>query len=84
MLRSSFELGKDEVLMTLSGLFSAADLTFESQRALGVALQLFRKGPADFANYLHVALPTQVGEQPLWSFDKGAAKVSGAQLLAKA
>lgn len=73
MLRSSFELGKDEVLMILSGLFSAADLTFESERALEVALQLFRKGSADFANYLHVASATQASEQPLWTFDKGAA-----------
>jgi len=28
-------------------------------------------------------LATQAGEQPLWTFDKGAAKVGGAQLLPK-
>ena len=84
VLRSSFEFGKEEVLMTLSGLFSAADLTFESERTLEVALQLFRKGSADFADCLHVALATQASEQPLWTFDKSAAKVSGAQLLPKA
>ena len=84
LLRSSFEFGKDDVLMTLSSLFSAAELAFESERALEVALQLFRKGSADFADCIHVALATQAGEQPLWTFDKSAAKVSGAQLLAKA
>jgi predicted nucleic-acid-binding protein len=84
VLRSSFEFGKDDVLTTLSSLFSAAELTFESERALEVALQLFRKGSADFADCIHVALATQAGEQPLWTFDKSAAKVSGAQLLAKA
>ena len=47
VLRSSFAFGKDDVLMTLSSLFSAAELTFESERALEVALQLFRKGSAD-------------------------------------
>ena len=83
VLRSSFEFGKDNVLMTLSSLFSAAELTFESERALEVALQLFRKGSADFADCLHVALATQAGEQPLWTFDKGAAKLDGAQWLAK-
>jgi len=30
-----------------------------------------------------VALTTQAGEQPLWTFDRGRAKVSGAHLLAK-
>ena len=62
MLQSSFEFGKDDVLMTLSSLFSAAELTFESERALEVALQLFRKGSADFADCLHVALATQAGK----------------------
>ena len=81
VLRSSFEFGKDEVLLALSSLFSAADLSFESERALEVALQLFRKGSADFADCLHVALATQAGEQPLWTFDKAAAKVNGARLL---
>lgn len=84
VLRSSFEFAKDEVLLTLSSLFSAAELIFESERALEVALQLFRKGSADFADCLHVALAAQAGEQPLWTFDKGAAKISGAQLLSKA
>ena len=84
VLRSNFELGKADVLMTLSSLFWAAELRFESERAHEVALQLFRKGPADFADCLHVALAMQAGAQPLWTFDKGAAKVSGAQLLGKA
>ena len=84
VLRSSFEFVKDDVLTTLSALLSAAELTFESERALEVALHLFRKGSADFADCLHVALATQAGEQPLWTFDKDASKVSGAQLVAKA
>jgi predicted nucleic-acid-binding protein len=81
VLRSNFAFPKDDVLLTLSSLFSAAELSFESERALEVALQLFRKGSANFADCLHIALVTQAGEQPLWTFDKGAAKVSGAQLL---
>ena len=81
VLRSGFEFGKDDVLLALSSLFSAADLSFESERALEVALQLYRKGSADFADCLHVALATQAGEQPLWTFDKAAAKVDGARLL---
>lgn len=83
VLRSKFAFPKDDVLLTLSSLFSAAELSFESERALEVALQLFRKGSADFADCLQIALVTQAGEQPLWTFDKGAAKVSGSKLLGK-
>ena len=81
VLRVSFGYVKDDVLQVLSSLFSAAELTFESERALEVALQLYREGSADFADCLHIALATEAGEQPLWTFDKGAAKVIGAQLL---
>ena len=84
VLRSGFGFGKDDVLLTLSSLFSAAELVFESEQALEVALQLFRKGSADFADCLHVALATQAGEQPLWTFNKAAARISGARALAKA
>ena len=83
VLRASFEFGKDEVMQVLSSLFSAAELTFESERALEVALQLYRKGPADFADCLHVALAAQAGELPLWTFDKRAAKVNGAQSIGR-
>jgi predicted nucleic-acid-binding protein len=81
VLRASFGYAKDDVLRVLSSLLSAAELTFESERALEVALQLYREGSADFADCLHIALATQAGEQPLWTFDKGAAKVSGARLM---
>jgi predicted nucleic-acid-binding protein len=83
VLRSNFGFAKDEVMLALSSLFSAAELTFESERALEVALQLFRESSADFADCVHIALSAQAGEQPLWTFDKGAAKLSGAQLLVR-
>jgi predicted nucleic-acid-binding protein len=81
VLRSSFGYDKEDVLQVLSNLFSAAELAFQSERALEVALHLYREGSADFADCLHIALATEVGEHPLWTFDRGAAKVVGAQLV---
>jgi predicted nucleic-acid-binding protein len=83
VLRSSFDYGKDATIGVLSDLFSAAELSFESDRALEVALEAYRNGTAQFADCLHVALAAQAGEQPLWTFDKGAARLSGARLIAK-
>jgi predicted nucleic-acid-binding protein len=83
VLRASFGFAKHEVMSTMSNLFSAVELSFQEERALEVALQLFREGAADFADCLHVALAAQAGEQPLWTFDKRAAKVHGASLLAR-
>lgn len=83
VLRSNFEFKKDDIIGALSDLLSAAELTLESERALEVALDLYRGGNADFADCVHIALASQAGEQPLWTFDKGAAKVAGAQMLSR-
>ena len=83
VLRSSFAYGKDEVMHVLASLFSTAELTLESERALEVALQLYRDGSADFADCLHVALAAQAGELPVRTFDKRAAKVNGAQAIGR-
>jgi len=81
VLRSSFGFGKDAVVQTLSDLLSTAELSFQNEQALEVALLLFKRNSADFADCVHIALASQRGEQPLWTFDKKAAKVIGAQLL---
>ena len=83
VLRSSFGHAKAAVVAALSDLFSAAELSFEAERALEVALDLYRNSAADFADCLHIALAAQAGEQPLWTFDKSAAKLGGAQLLTR-
>jgi predicted nucleic-acid-binding protein len=83
VLRSNFGFGKEDTVRALSDLFSAAELSFESDRALEVALELYRNKTADFADCVHIALAAQAGEAPLWTFDKNAAKVAGAQLLTR-
>ena len=83
VLRASFEYPKDEVMQVLASLFSAAELSFESEHALEVALQLYREATADFADCLHIALAAQAGESPLWTFDKRAARVGGARVVGR-
>jgi predicted nucleic-acid-binding protein len=83
VLRSSYAVQRDETLEILSNLLSAAELTFESERALEVALHLYREGSADFADCLHIALAAQAGELPLWTFDKRAGKVSGGRPIGR-
>lgn len=82
VLRSNFGFGKVAVVQTLSNLLSSAELSFESEGALEVALALYSQGSADYSDCLHVALASEAGEQPLWTFDKAASRVEGARLLA--
>ncbi len=81
VLRSNFGFAKDAVVQVPGSLFSAVELSFESERALEVALQLYREGTADFADCVHVGLALQAGEQPLRTFDRRASRVPGASLL---
>lgn len=82
VLRSNFGFAKLEVVKTLSQLLASVELTFESEAALEVALVLYSQGTADYSDCLHVALASQAGQQPFWTFDKAASKVGGARLLA--
>jgi len=81
VLRTTFGFTKDEVLQCLNSLLASSELSFESEPALELARLLYSRSSADLSDCLHVALATQAGEQPLWTFDRAASKVEGAKLL---
>ena len=81
VLRSNFKFEKQAVVQTLSDLLSSAELSFESESALELALLQYAKTSADYSDCLHAALATAANSGPLWTFDKAAAKVDGAKLL---
>lgn len=81
VLRSNFGFAKNTVAETLSALLSTAELSFESELAIEVALAQFQATSADFSDCIHVALAYAAGEAPLWTFDRAAARVEGAKLL---
>ncbi len=82
VLRSAFAFDKASVAQLLSQLLSSVELSFQSERAVEVGLALYVRGAAGFSDCLHAALATASGEHPLWTFDRNAAKVEGAQLIA--
>jgi predicted nucleic-acid-binding protein len=81
VLRSNFLFEKLQVVSLMSSLLSTKELLFESEASIEIALELFRNHSADFADCLHIALAHTAGQSPLWTFDKSAAKIPGAQIL---
>jgi predicted nucleic-acid-binding protein len=81
VLRSAFGFDKQTVVQALSDLLSAADLSFESEAALEMALTQYARMAAGFSDCLHAALAVAAGSAPLWTFDKAASRVEGARLL---
>lgn len=81
VLRSNFQVDKIDLISTLSQLLSATELTFQSEHAIELALARYRDSSADFADCVHGALAAHAGEEPMWTFDRKAAKVPGVKLL---
>ncbi len=81
VLRSNFKFEKQAVVQTRSDLLSSAELSFESESTLELALLQHAKTLADSSDCLHAALATAANSGPLWTLDKAAAKVDGARLL---
>lgn len=82
VLRSNFGFDKVQIVNTISSLLASVELTFESEAAAEVALALYQRNKADFADCVHVALAHAAGESPLWTFDRAASKLDGAKMLA--
>lgn len=82
VLRSNFQVGKADLISTLSQLLSATELSFQSEQVVEQALALYRDSSANFVDCVHGALAAQGNEEPLWTFDKKAARVEGVKLLA--
>lgn len=83
VLRSRYRFDKASITAALDALLSTTELEFENEPALEQALWQFKQATAaDFADCLHVALAHHAGKGPLLTFDREAAKLVGAALVA--
>jgi predicted nucleic-acid-binding protein len=81
VLRSNYGFDKEQITETFASLLSSAELTFESERVLEIAIAQFKKSAADFADCVHIASSHVAGESPFWTFDRTASKLVGAKFL---
>lgn len=81
VLRSNYGFDKAQIIQTLTSLLAAFELSFESETAVEVAVELFRQNSADFSDCVHIALCHAAGVTPMWTFDRAASNVDGAMLL---
>lgn len=81
VLRSRYKFSKKDVLTAFSMVLASVELEFESEQALEQALVDYEEGPADLADYFHLALSRKRQALPFWTFDVRAARGDGARLL---
>lgn len=83
VLRSRFRLDKPTIASAFTQLLESREVVFEHEATVEECLYLWAQHPtADFADCLLLARATQMGRVPFMTFDAGAARLPGAELLA--
>lgn len=81
VLRSRAGLDKAAVLRVFKGLLETRDLRIEHEASVERALYAWEQGAADFADCLHLTRYRDMGCDTMFTFDRAAARLSGATAL---
>ena len=76
-----YKIGKADILMTLDWIMSMPVFIFQNRAVLKTAIETYRQGPADFADYLIVGTNTHAGCSRTLTFDAKLSRHAGAQRL---
>jgi predicted nucleic-acid-binding protein len=80
VLSTVYELSAKDLAKAVEMLLHHRDLVIQDAEAVAGALELFRSKPAlGFSDCLILQLARKAGHLPLGTFDRGLAKVEGAQ-----
>lgn len=81
VLRSLYSFDKTTLITTFNQLLGTQELVFQDEDIVEVALSLYTENNTDFADCLHIATAHCNDYTPMITFDRKAARVSGAELL---
>lgn len=83
VLRSRYKLDKASIAGALTALLESIDVEVEHPPTVEEALYVWAQhASADFADCLHAARAAHLGRRRFLTFDAGAARLPGAELLA--
>lgn len=74
VLRRAYQYEKTAIIKVLDTMVHTPSLTIEHDERMLLALQDYRNGTADFADYLNARIAEHYGAAPLYTFDRQAAQ----------
>jgi len=77
VLRSRYEMAKPDIISTFSALLDTAELAFEDEPSLEIAIYSWKDSAADFADCLIAARNRRLGCRATATFDRRALKLAG-------
>jgi len=81
VLRSLYAFDKSDLLTTFNKLLDTRELVFQDEDVVETTISLYTENNSDFADCLHLATAHVYEYTPMITFDRKAARVSGAELL---
>lgn len=82
VLRSRYKIDKARIADAFTGLLESSDVAFEHPPTVEEALYVWAQHPdADFADCLLTARAAHLGRRRFMTFDAGAARLPGVELL---
>ena len=82
VLGSVYELSPNDQARAIGMLLNHRDLVLQDSETVAAALELFRSRPSlGFSDCLTLHLARKAGHLPLGAFDRGLARIAGAQKL---
>lgn len=80
VLERAYQLERETIATTLTGLLEAAELVIEAADRVGLALSRYAKGGAGFSDHM-IRLAAETHGAELVSFDRKLARESGVRLI---
>jgi len=81
VLRSRYGFGRDSIVSTYVALLEREEFEFQHEAAIEFAIYHSRQSNADFADCLHLSLAELADHLPLYTFDRRAKRLPGAESL---
>jgi len=82
VLRSRYDFNKETLIRTFNQLLSLKELAIQDEQTLEIAVSLYTDHNTGFADCLHTACTHYYEYSPLVTFDRKAARLPDATLLA--
>jgi predicted nucleic-acid-binding protein len=81
VLAKTYKQKQPSIVQVVEGLLASQDIIVEREDIVAHALNLYRRGDADFANCLIAVLANSAGCERTVTFDKIAARDAGMELI---
>ena len=76
VLRGAYKVRRVEIVVKLEQLAAAAEVVLQNRAAVTRAIEQYKKGRADFADYLIAETSTDAGASPVYTFDDKALRTA--------